>query len=96
MFIELFENKIGSFDNYIVESSDTNNTESKKNYDAYVNGKEPLKYPFITHREGNSAFDYVKSQVTRNFWVLPKSHWDNVLKKHRTELNDVLSKRMSK
>ena len=92
--MNLFEKHTLSFNDYLAESE--NKTDSMKNYIAYKNGSEPLKVAFITHKEGDSAFDFVNSQVKRDLWVVPRKHWDDVLKNHRKALFDVIEKNQAK
>jgi hypothetical protein len=96
MIIKSFDKSIKLFDDYIFENKNDsdNNTESMKNYKKYISGSgEPLRYAFITHKEGDSAFDFIKSKVTNNFSVFPKDHWEKVLKNHRSKLQEVLKNR---
>lgn len=42
----------------------------------YREGTEPLKNAVLQHPEGNPVYDYVKSKVERNFWVIPFKTWE--------------------
>lgn len=90
----MFNGNIPKFSKFLLESE--NKTESMRNYKAYLNGTEPLRHCIITHKEGDDAFDFVKSKMTKNFSVLPDDHWDKVLKKHRSQLDEVLKERNKK
>lgn len=51
-----------------------------KNYRA---GKEPLRNAVLQHPEGNAVYDYLKSKVQRNFWVIPYKDWQKTQEKHK-------------
>lgn len=89
--MDLFEKFTPKFDDYILESE--NKTESMKNYMSYIQGKEPLKVAFLTHKEGDSAYEFVKSQIKRDYWTVPRDKWNDILRKHRQDLAEVLKKR---
>jgi len=47
---------------------------SWKNVEKYNKGKDQLRHSVLQHPEEDpktSAFDFVKSRVTRNLWVIP-------------------------
>jgi len=95
MIVEPFNKSIKLFDDYILESKgdSDNNTESMRNYKQYLSGSEPLRHAFLTHKEGDGAYDFIKSKVTKNFSVFPEDHWEKVLKNHRLQLQEVLKNR---
>ena len=88
-----FDKKASLFNEFseIYEEKE-NNSESMRNYTAYKAGKEPLKYAIINHREGDSVFDFISSQKTKNFSVFPENHWNEVRKKYRKDLENSISK----
>ena len=85
----IFEGKVPEFSEFINEEKE-NNTESMKNYKAYLAGKEPLKYAIINHREGDDAYDFVKSKLTHNFSVFPEGHWDKVRQRYREGISQAM------
>ncbi len=48
---------------------------SHKNAKNYRQGKEPLQNAVLQHPKGNNEYDYLKSKVERNFWVIPFNAW---------------------
>jgi len=91
MYMKHFETKVVEFNDFLTESE--NKTESMRNYKEYINGNEPLKHAILTHKEGDSAYDYVKNSITRNFWVNSKEHFDKILSNHQDALASVLASR---
>lgn len=89
-----FDKKMSTFDEFssLFEEKE-NKSESMRNYKAYLAGKEPLRHVVINHREGDSAYDFVKSQLTHNFSVFPEGHWERVRKKYRKEIDDMMGEK---
>lgn len=54
---------IPSFYEYLVESE-----QAWSNLHAYRTGKEPLKNAILPHPAGDKVYDFVMSNVKRNFW----------------------------
>jgi len=54
---------IPSFDEYLAESD-----QAWSNLQAYKSRKEPLKRAVMPHPTGDKVYDFVMSNVKRNFW----------------------------
>ena len=54
-----------------------------KNLDDYRKGKAPLANAVLQHPEGSPIYDYLKRNVTREFWVKPFSSWQKLQKNMR-------------
>lgn len=39
-------------------------------------GKEPLQNAVLQHPEGSAVYDFIQSQLERNFWVIPFERWN--------------------
>ena len=59
-----------------------NKTPSMKNYENYVNGKEPLANAFVMHKEGDDVFDFIKKKAKRRLWQIKPNEWDELQKEN--------------
>ena len=61
---------------------------SRKNYKAYLQGKEPLKSGVLQHPDEspNSIFDFMQKETesNRQTWVVPFDTWKEKQKKYRS------------
>lgn len=56
-----------------------------QNYKDYRSGKEPLKNAVLQHPEGSKEYDYLKREISRDFWVIPFGKWEKKQKKLRSK-----------
>jgi len=91
---------IPTFDKFVNESKKVliveeieNKTEAMRNYKAYLNGTEPLRHALLTHREGDPMYDYIKNNISDRFSVYPKGYWEDLRKRRRKAMFDVIKNR---
>jgi len=47
----------------------------KQNYLNYIKGKEPLEHATIPMGDHDEIFDFIKTNVRRNMWVINFEDW---------------------
>lgn len=62
--------------------------DSKKNYTAYMQGKEPLRHAILLMDDDDKIHDFVDKSTRRSMWVVPLAkfkEWQEKIKKNEPD-----------